>query len=63
MYYNPDISYTSSNYDISSFLNYDNQFNENAGIYDLDMSIKYLRKKLDEAIECIINDEEVKIKF
>ena len=24
MYYNPDISYTSSNYDISSFLNYDN---------------------------------------
>lgn len=63
LYHNFASSYQTSNLNLENFVNYDNEFNQEAGIYDLDMSIKYLRKKLDDAIECIINDEEVKIKF
>lgn len=63
LYHNSASSYQTSNLNLENFVNYDNEFNQEAGIYDLDMSIKYLRKKLDDAIECIINEEEVKIKF
>lgn len=63
MYYNPDIYYAASNCDIFSFLDYDNQFNKNAGIYELDKSLKYLQEKLNQAIDDIVNDKEVKIEF
>lgn len=38
-------------------------FNINAGIYELDKSMKYLQSKLEQAIECIADDEEVDISF
>lgn len=63
LYYNPDVTYNISLCDMYSFADYNSEFDNIAGIYNLDMCIKYLRKKLDEAIECIIEDEEVKIKF
>lgn len=63
LYYNYTSNYETNNLKLNDFLDYDHKFNQEAGIYNLDMSIKYLRKKLDDAIECIINDEEVRIKF
>ena len=48
---------------LENFLEYDRGFNINAGIYELDKSMKYLQSKLEQAIECIADDEEVDISF
>jgi hypothetical protein len=34
-----------------------------AGIYEIDKSMKLLQEKLNEAIDNIANDKEVKIEF
>lgn len=61
--YYTQTSYDSSNCTIESFLSYDDGFNENAGIVELDYSMKYLQNLLDEAIINIVNDIEVDIAF
>jgi hypothetical protein len=38
-------------------------YNDKAGIYELDKTAKQLKEKLNQAIDDIINDKEVKIKF
>lgn len=63
MYHNSEIFYDASSCNMQSFVDYNKKFDTIAGIHDLDIAIKYLRKKLDDAIQCVINDEEVKIKF
>lgn len=63
IYHNPKIIYDTSSCDMSSFIDYNEKFDTIAGIYDLDIAIKYLRQKLDTAIQDIINDKEVKIEF
>lgn len=63
MYHNQDILYDTSNCDIATFHDYDNYFNENAGILELDSSMRYLKKKLNKAIDNIINNEDVIIEF
>ena len=40
-----------------------NKFNQEAGIYELDKSMKYLQEKLNDAINAIVDDIEVKIEF
>lgn len=63
LYYNKDIKYDTSICDVHSFADYNKNFDSVAGIYNLDQAIKYLKKKLDNAIKSIINDEEVNINY
>ena len=62
-YYNPDAIYNPTEHDIYTFLEYDNIFNENAGICEIDKSMKYLKKLLKEAIQNIADDQDVQICF
>ena len=62
LYYN-SVTYNPSNCTIDTFNNYNKNFNETAGVHDLDLAIKYLQKKLDKAINNIINDIEVVIEY
>ena len=41
----------------------DNDFNLRAGIYELDKAMKHLKKILDQAIDNVINDKDVDIRF
>ena len=63
LYHNVDSNYEISNLNLDNFLDYDNKFNQEAGIYELDKSIKYLQEKLNQAINAIVDDLEVIIKF
>ena len=63
LYHNPKVSYDASESSLENFLEYDTDFNANAGIYELDKSMKYLQSKLEQAIVCIANDEDVDISF
>lgn len=56
--YNPEKHSSSTN-----FMTYDKKYNEEAGIYELDVSLKYLQSRLNDAIRKIANDEEVEIIF
>lgn len=63
LYYNPDVKYSSEQLTIDSFSKHDDLFNNNAGICELDKSLKHIQGLLQEALDCIANDEEVKIAF
>lgn len=63
LYHNTDSNYETSNLKLDNFLDYDNKFNQEAGIYELDKSMKYLQEKLNDAINAIVDDTEVKIEF
>ena len=63
LYYNPNVTYNSSNFTLENFLSNDSIFNQAAGIYELDKSAKYLKKLLNEAIDNIVNDRKVEFKF
>lgn len=55
--------YDTSDFCLCNFLEKDNEYNLSAGIYELDKSAKYLKAKLNKAIDDIINDIEVNITF
>jgi len=61
LYYNP-VEYSIS-LNLDNFLEEDSRWNEKAGILQLDVSAKKLRKKLDGLVHKIVMDEEVNIKF
>lgn len=63
LYHNPVINYNPNNLVLENFLDFDDKFNQEAGIYELDKSMKYLQSKLDDAINAIVDDVEVDIKF
>lgn len=63
LYYNPNVTYNSSDFTLENFLSKDSVFNQAAGIYELDKSAKYLKKLLNEAIDNIVNDRKVEFKF
>lgn len=63
LYSNPLIEYVCSECNLNDFLEYDNHFNEDAGIYEIDKSLKVLKKKLQQVIESIANDIEVNCTF
>ena len=52
-----------SDLNTDNFLYKDNEWNKKAGILQLDLSIKQLRKKLDEIIFIISNGKNVSIEF
>ena len=63
LYHNSDSNYETTNLKLADFLDYDNKFNQESGIYELDKSMKYLQEKLNNAINAIVDDVEVKIEF
>lgn len=62
IYHNP-INYDVENATLDNFLTLDNEFNNKAGIYELDKTAKILQSILDQTIENIINDNSIKIEF
>ena len=48
---------------IDNLVQHDNVFNQNAGINEIDKSLKKTKEKIDEVIDQIINDKDVEIKY
>ncbi len=63
LYYNPKAKNRITNATLKDFLELDNKFNKQAGIYELDRTAKQLKKRLDEVIDKIANDERIEILF
>lgn len=63
IYHNTQCVYDAKNCDLDSFEQYDKEFNQKAGIYEIDASLKHLQKLLDNAIHNIANDKDVSIIF
>ena len=63
LYHNLSSIYNPEKCSLEDFLTYDNEFNKEAGIYEIDKSKRILKENLDKAIENIINDIEVKVNF
>lgn len=63
LYHNVKIEYQSDTFTLDNFLEKDCEYNEQAGIYELDKTAKKLKEMLDNAIDDIINDREITIKF
>jgi hypothetical protein len=63
MYHNVKIEYQSDTFTLDNFLEKDCEYNEQAGIYELDKTAKKLKEMLDNAIDDIINDREITINF
>jgi len=63
LYHNASISYDINKCTLDNFLQTDTNYNKQAGIYELDKTAKKLKAKLNEAIDDIINDRQVNIKF
>jgi len=63
LYHNPKAKYKTETATLENFLELDNKFNEQAGIYELDKTAKQLKERLDEVIDKIANDEEIEITF
>ena len=63
LYHNTDIEYKASTYNLDNFLAQDNDFNSQAGIYELDKTAKQLKEILNQAIDNIVKDKEVVINF
>ena len=63
LYHNYDIEYRSANWNLDNFLINDNEFNKEAGIYELYKTAKQLKAKLNLVIDNIVNDKPVKTDF
>lgn len=63
IYHNCDAKYDIENLDLNNFLQKDSEFNNIAGIYELDKTLKQLKVKLNSIIDDIIKDKTVDIKF
>ena len=63
LYHNSDIEYNAATYTLENFLAKDNEFNSQAGIYELDKTAKQLKEILNQTIDNIVNDKEVVINF
>lgn len=63
LYHYPENHYETKNCSLDSFLTLDSTYNKTAGIYELDKTAKLLKARLNEVIDQIVNDEEVKISF
>lgn len=63
LYHNPEAIYMTDAFTLENFQLKDNDFNLRAGIYELDKAMKHLKKILDQAIDNVINDKDVDIRF
>jgi len=62
LYHNP-IEYNTEEFTLDNFAEKDDIYNVEAGIYELDKTAKHLQELLNDAIDKIVNDQEVEIKF
>jgi type I restriction enzyme S subunit len=62
LYYNSK-KYDTSGFTLDNFLEKDNEFNSEAGIYELDKTAKQLKRILNKAIDDVVNDREVIVTF
>ncbi|MCT8544396.1 hypothetical protein KZ368_03650 [Glaesserella parasuis] len=62
LYHNPT-TYDVKNATLDNFITLDDEFNNQAGIYELDKTAKILQNILNQTIENIINDNSIKIEF
>lgn len=62
LYHNP-IEYNTEEFTLDNFTEKDNAYNAEAGIYELDKTAKHLQELLNDAIDKIVNNQEVEIKF
>lgn len=63
LYHNVEIDYKADTFTLANFLDKDNEYNQQAGIYELDKTAKQLKEILNQTIDNIVNDNEIKIKF
>jgi type I restriction enzyme S subunit len=63
LYHNSEIGYQTKDCTLDNFLEFDNEYNQHAGIYELDQTAKILKERLNAAIDDIVNDKEVDITF
>lgn len=63
LYHNDKIHYGIANCTLDSFLKTDSDYNVEAGIYELDKTLKFLKHKLNRAIDDIVNDRKLSISF
>lgn len=62
LYYNSK-EYDTSSFTLENFLGKDNEYNSDAGIYELDKTAKQLKRILNQTIDDIVNDRDIKIRF
>ncbi len=62
-YHNAAVAYEADTFTLDNFLEKDNEYNEQAGIYELDKTAKQLKEILNQTIDNIVNDKEVTITF
>ena len=62
MYYNKK-EYNTCDFSLDNFIQKDNDYNINAGIYELDKTAKQLKVILNNSINNIVNAKEVNIHF
>lgn len=63
LYHNVDIEYKADTFMLDNFLDKDNEYNQQAGIYELDKTAKQLKEILNQTIDNIVNDRKIEIKF
>lgn len=63
LYHNAEIDYQADTFTLANFLEKDNEYNQQVGIYELDKTAKQLKEILNQTIDDIVNDSEVKIRF
>lgn len=63
LYHNAEIKYKPNIFTLANFLDKDNEYNQKAGIYELDKTAKQLKEILNQTIDNIVKDVEVEIKF
>lgn len=63
LYHNDRAKYNVKSFNLNDFLHKDAQYNEQAGIYELDKTAMFLKEKLYSAIDNIVNDKPVEINF
>ncbi len=63
LYHNSDIDYKINTFTLKNFLEQDSKYNLEAGIYELDKTAKKLKEILNQTIDNVIQDKEIKIDF
>ena len=63
LYHNAKAAYHPGPCGLNDFLSYDDGYNQEAGIYEIDRSMKYLQDLLEKAVDAIANDIPVSVRF
>lgn len=63
LFHNPNASFDFPSLTHANFDSYNNNFDNVAGVYELDKAVKHLKARLNEAIERIANDECVSLTY